>query len=539
MPEVHRLHYRLPGTGGTIEFGPAADAGTLCEILARDGIELNTRCGMRGLCRGCEVILEKGAVTLGDERIVAPATIRSCCARPATPEIGIRVPACSLSGHRPIAISEFSIRVPFAHDPLFSGARSHVGLAVDIGTTTVAVLAVDLCRGGILAEAGDFNRQIRYGDNVVTRIQRAGESPEMLARLQSALSKETLRPLALDVCTKVGIKLDNVRGMTVAGNTVMLHLLAGEDPSPLGVSPFKARFLEPRRYTAAALGIHDSEWPVQFLPGLAAYVGADLAAGIHATGMHFSEKPTLLVDAGTNGEIILRNQERLFGCATAAGPAFEGGMLSSGARAVAGAICQVRMQRDPFSIELDTIDGHRPHGICGTGALDFLAEGRRVGLLGHAGRFDQDFLTRIPRTLLRDGDNTRAIALATCGDREITISEVDIAHLLQAKAAIGAGIRTLMEREGLVPADIFRVLLAGGFGRHMDPTSAVRCGLLPGFEPEQVEAVGNTSLAGAYIALLDQAALAEMDEIRERIEIVELNLDPGFEDRFIDELVLP
>ncbi|HPA19812.1 MAG TPA: ASKHA domain-containing protein [Verrucomicrobiae bacterium] len=539
MQEVHRLRFRSSETEGAIELAQEDAHTSLCELLVRTGIYLNTRCGMRGLCRGCEVSLEDGSVMIGDERITAPGTIRSCRALVASPEVTIRVPPRSLAGHRPIAISEFEILVPFAQEPTFPGTAGDVALAADIGTTTVAMIAVDICDGRILAEAGDFNRQIRFGDNVVTRIHRAGESPEMLARLQACVSAETLRPLALQVCTKAGTRLASVRGMTVAGNTAMLHLLAGEDPSPLGVAPFRARFLEPRRFTAAALGIDAADWPVQFLPGLAAYVGADLAAGIHATGMHFAEKPTLLVDVGTNGEIILKTRDGLFGCATAAGPAFEGGMLSSGMRAVPGAICHVRMSDDPFRIESRTINGLPPQGICGTGALDFLAEGRRIGLLGHAGRFDEAFLGRVPKDVLRDGEGGRALSLGRSADREITMSEVDIAHLLQAKAAIGAGIRTLMERVGLAPTDISRVLLAGGFGRHIDPANAIRSGLLPGFRAEQIEAVGNTSLAGAYIALLDRSAVAEMDEIRASIDIVELNLDPGFEDRFIDELALP
>lgn len=540
MQQGHRLRFRSPSGDGALEIGPGESEITLCESLRRGGIELNTRCGMRGLCRGCEVLLEAGAVAVGGEGVIAgPATIRACRAKAVSAEIAIGVPAHSLAGHRPIAISEFEITIPFAHDPIFPAAHGGIALAADIGTTTVAMIAVDISTGRILAEAGDFNRQIRFGDNVLTRIHRAGEGPEMLARLQACVAAETLRPLALQVCAKVGVALGSVLGMTIAGNTAMLHMLAGEDPSPLGVAPFRARFLEPKCLGAAALGLDAADWPVQLLPGLSAYVGADLAAGIHATGMHFAETPTLLVDAGTNGEIVLKTRDKLLGCATAAGPAFEGGMLSSGARAVPGAICHVRMGDDPFRVDTRTIGDLAPQGICGTGTLDFLAEGRRVGLLSHAGRFDEGFLARVPANLVRDGDGGRSLVLGRSGDRDVTVSEVDVAHLLQAKAAIGAGIRTLMEREGLGPTDIGRVLLAGGFGRHIDPESAVRCGLLPGFRAGQVEAVGNTSLAGAYIALLDRSALQEMDEIRTRIEIVELNLDPGFEDRFIDELALP
>lgn len=542
MTARSRLQFHSRRGEGVLPLGPGDSDRSLCELLTQAGAALNTRCGMRGLCRGCVVELESGAVTGPEGTQSAPAAIRSCQCHPLPgADIAVEIPAPSLADHRPVAVSEFRIGVPFAQDPMFPAPPGSVALAADIGTTTVVVLAVDPANGNILAEAGDLNHQARFGDNVLTRIQNAGESPVLRRRMQDCIARDTLGPLAREACARAGRPFSSVCGMAVAGNTAMLHLLTGTDPSSLGVAPFRPVFLEPRRLSARELRIADADWPVQLLPSLSSYVGADLAAGIHATGMHYEDRPTLLVDAGTNGEIILKTPDHLLGCATAAGPAFEGGRLACGARAVPGAISHIRIDASPLRFHIETLDhanGAEPIGICGTGFVDFLAEGRRSGLLSPAGRFEASFLGSAPPGVVRKVADGSALVLARRGDGEVFITEGDISQLLQAKAAIAAGILTLLERQGLRPSDVGRVLLAGGFGRHIDTANATRCGLLPGFRPEQIEPVGNTSLAGAYIALLDRNALGEMEDIRARIEIVELNLDPGFEDRFIDGLSL-
>jgi len=326
----------------------------------------------------------------------------------------------------------------------------------------------------------------------------------------------------------------------------MLHILADEDPTSLGIAPFTAGFLEGRVLTASGIGLTgdgiDAMLPLQLLPGLSAYVGADITAGVYATGMIFDESPSLLVDMGTNGEVVLHAGGRLVGCATAAGPAFEGAGLSSGTRAQAGAVETVRLAMAPFSLELETIGGGpvtADAGVCGSAYVDFLATGRASGLLLPNGRFDRSRWPEVPPEHRLESEDGYALRLADGpGGGGPRISEVDVAHLLQAKAAIGAGIDTLLEVTGISAGEVGRVYLAGGFGMHIEVAHAIGMGLLPGFREDQVMVVGNTALGGAVLTVLDRAALAAMEALRARIEVVELNLHDGFEDRYIDHLSL-
>jgi uncharacterized 2Fe-2S/4Fe-4S cluster protein (DUF4445 family) len=314
----------------------------------------------------------------------------------------------------------------------------------------------------------------------------------------------------------------------------------------MGTVPFTPAFLDHRRLSAADLSLADffpADREIHLLPGLAAYIGADINAGIVATGMHYEEGPNLLIDIGTNGEIVLKFGDRLIGCATAAGPAFEGAGLTWGIRAVDGAIAKIELARAPFACRLERINEDKSEacpGICGSAYIDFLGEGARHGLLTCAGRFAPDFLAENPGCVQTiEGDRIFVLPLPGKGRSEpMGISERDISRLLQAKAAIAAGFSTLLAREGLKPSDIRRLYLAGGFGLHLNVESAIACGLLPGFAPEQIEVVGNTSLAGAYMTLQDRGVLDELRRNQDRIEVVELNLDPSFEDRYIENLML-
>ena len=282
---------------------------------------------------------------------------------------------------------------------------------------------------------------------------------------------------------------------------------------------------------------------VHLLPSISGYLGADIVAGVYATGMVFDEKPSLLVDIGTNGEVVLQSGGKLSACATAAGPAFEGCGLRCGSRAGAGAVSDLRIKMDPFRIVAGTIGDvplSRATGICGSAYIDFLAQGRMSGLLGGAGRFESEVWEQVPDSHRVLDDDERALRIADEGGRgEAMVSEVDVALLLQAKAAIGAGIETLLKQAGIEALEIGRVCLAGGFGMHLDVGHAIAIGLLPGFREEQVEVVGNTALAGALLALVDRTTLDEMEELRGQVEVLELNLQDGFEDRYVDHLFLP
>jgi uncharacterized 2Fe-2S/4Fe-4S cluster protein (DUF4445 family) len=454
------------------------------------------------------------------------------------------------------------------------------GMAIDVGTTTVVLLLVDLTDGRIFAKCASFNQQMHLGDDVVTRITLCTQKPEMLRKLQEAVAVHTIAPLLRQALDEAAVDPEQVVCGTIAGNTTMLHLLAGIDPSTMGVAPFTPVFLDHRILPAAEI-FHPSSDSTQdsalstppmpgaafhLLPSAAAYIGSDITAGVIASGLLYDDGPSLLVDVGTNGEIILKHGKQLLGCATAAGPAFEGAGLSCGIRAGDGAISHVELGREPFHLRY-TVIGHehypvadppiappphlpttasaphrilRPAGLCGSAYVDFLSQARSTGLLNAAGRFNREAFPAASIHLMPWNGSDLAFRLAH-GEhkRPIVISQTDISHLLQAKAAIAAGILILLGQARLTVEQIKTVYLAGGFGTHMNTAHAIGCGLLPGFRQEQVRAVGNTALAGAYIALLDSSVMEELAHVRRQMRIVELNLDPGFEGTYIDQLMLP
>ncbi|MCC7348941.1 MAG: DUF4445 domain-containing protein [Phycisphaerales bacterium] len=526
----------------------------LTELLRDARLPLNTRCGQRSACDGCVLSLVSGSLIRrnGSETIRAdgqPVKVRGCEYRldPASMGVRLEIPQRSLLAYEPQVVTDFKINITAGRNPLSADPQRPLGIAVDIGTTTVALMLVDLTNGTILSRAAGFNQQMNLGDDVVTRINLCTSDPSMVARLQSAVLEETLRPLVIEALTLAGRDESEIGCVSIAANTIMLHLFAGDDPSPMGAAPFTPVFLEHKRLRADALpstiAPHAS---IHLLPSAAAYIGADLTAGVLASGLVYDEGPSLLVDLGTNGELILKHGDRLVGCATAAGPAFEGARLECGMRAGSGAIGHVRFKTDPFHIETDIIPGPqgpktKPAGLCGSAYVDILAEGRRSGLLSPAGRFDPSILTGDAARLLetRPG-NDFALRLAYGQAKTpVVISELDISRLLQAKAAIAAGILTLLSRTGIDPTDIKTLYLAGGFGQHVITTNAIASGLLPGFSPNQVQFVGDTALAGAYLSLLDSTTIDIMSDIARKMEIIELNLDPNFEDRFVDQLSLP
>jgi uncharacterized 2Fe-2S/4Fe-4S cluster protein (DUF4445 family) len=520
----------------------------LTDILRHEHLPLNTRCGQRGLCDGCIVELVAGSLVrvATGEMVQAgrePVSVRGCEFRLGdTANVTIRIPPRSLLAHKPQVVTEFRVKVSCAHDPLCQTVAAAplapvFGAAIDVGTTTVTALLVDLSNGEIVGRAADFNKQMHFGDDVATRVSLCSANPTMVRQLQDAVVNQTIAPLIADMLRQANATADHLTCLAVTGNTIMLHLFAGVDPSPMGIYPFMPGFLNHRVIQLPAFG----NATVHLFPGAAAYIGADLTAGIFSSGLAYDDGPSLLVDVGTNGEIILKKGDHLLGCATAAGPAFEGAGLTNGIRATDGAIECLRFTKKPFAVHTDVIRNATPIGLCGSAYVDFLAEGRRIGLLTSKGRFDRSAIAgRASNWLVTTKDTALAFRVARGqGKHDILVSEADIAHLLQSKAAIAAGIITLLERTGLKPAKIKKVYLAGGFGMHLNVGNAIGCGLLPGFQIKQVEVIGNTSLAGAYLGLLDCGALDEITRISERIEIVELNLDSGFESRYIDQLSLP
>ncbi len=547
------LRIDLPDGPATVPLDHRHVGRRLSDLLREQALPLNTRCGNRGLCDGCVVELTQGCVKhLLTGRVIEsnghPVRLRACehglCDAHTT--AAIAVGPRSMLAHEPQVLTDFAVNVPRAHDPI-GGPIPGVGIAIDIGTTTVVVLAVDLADGTVLAKASNFNQQMHLGDDVLTRINLCMTDPSMLAKFQKSVSKGTIAPLIDQALAAAGKTPSDLRCIVAAGNTTMQHLIAGVDPTPMGFAPFTPPFLEHRVLDSATVGVElkvtanapaARPVPLHLLPSAAAYVGADLVAGVLSSGLSYDVGPSLLVDIGTNGEIIARHRGKLLGCATAAGPAFEGSRLMGGMRAVEGAIDHVRFDLDPFVAHVSTIGQGKPIGICGSAYIDLLAEVRRIGLVNERGRFVQTLPEPLAARVKQEKHCKSFVVTKGHGQADIVISETDIVALMQAKAAIAAGITTLLAHLGMTPEHVATLYLAGGFGMHLNLDNAIAMGILPGFRKEQVKLVGNTSLAGAYLALVDRSALDEMHRIASRMEVVELNLDPEFESRYIDNLSL-
>ncbi|HUW65161.1 MAG TPA: ASKHA domain-containing protein [Spirochaetia bacterium] len=417
---------------------------------------------------------------------------------------------------------------------------SAYGLAVDVGTTTVAVYLVDLLRGRVLASASAPNRQAAYGADVITRITHTMENPGGLAEMQK-LVRETVDEIIARLLAQTGVPADSVYLLTFVGNTVMSHLLLGISPRFVAAAPFIPAFCRDLSGTAAQLGLQSLPGYVRFrtLPNIAGYIGADTVGVMLATGIYDLPGVWLAVDIGTNGEIILSRDGRLYTCSTAAGPVFEGASIKQGMRAESGAIYQVRVADD---CHVRVIGDTPPRGICGSGLIDVVAELVRLAVINKNGRLKKpgDLPSGLPgavqRRIVADGKGTRFILAE--GPQEIALTQGDISQLQLAKAAIRAGIEILLEEAGLKASALDGIMLAGAFGSNLDPASLLGIGLLPAVNPAAIKAVGNAAGIGAIKALLsgDQFALA--GDLAKRAKHLELSAHHGFNKQFARWLLL-
>ncbi|HEX9124352.1 MAG TPA: ASKHA domain-containing protein [Actinomycetota bacterium] len=412
------------------------------------------------------------------------------------------------------------------------------GIAVDVGTTTVVTTLVDLRSGAAAAVESTINRQAPFGADVIARIGHAMTGEEGLADLRTA-ALATVNGLVESVCVTAGVARGLVVEMVVVGNATMLHLLLGVDPRSIAVSPFVATFLEPQDLRAADIGLEiHPDGRVVLFPSIGAYVGADIAADVLATGLAREDRVRLLVDVGTNGEIVCGSAGRVVATAAPAGPAFEGGQILHGMRATEGAIEGVVL--DEGGVHLQVVGGDvEPRGICGSGLVDVVAQLRLAGLVRENGILrprDEAILAEHPLAeRLVDRDGVRAFALT--GD--VLLTQLDIRELQSAKGAIATGIEVAMHALGIGPADLEEVLLAGSFGTYINPESARVLGLVPPVAVERIRAVGNTASEGAKMALVSFREREMAFDLPNLIEYLELSGRTDFNERFIRNLAFP
>ena len=421
----------------------------------------------------------------------------------------------------------------------------NLAVAIDIGTTTVAAIMVDMHNGKIIGKASMYNQQMSRADDVASRISVAASSPENLKYMQDLIINDTINRLIDEMCEATGHSHEDIFGLTISGNTVMAHLFLGLSPEGIGALPFQPVTNIYADCLGGDLGLKMHGCGVVYIvPSIAGYIGGDITSDLHVTGLKDTKELTAIVDLGTNSEMVLGGNGEMSAAAAAAGPAFEGAGMQCGCRATRGAIEHIAFD-DKMDFDIRTIDNAKAIGICGSAIIDFIACAFRCGLINSMGRFDLDMLKNAGKYLEVDDTKgkTHACVLVPETDSDtggpVFVSEADVESILKAKGAVYAGLQTLLSQKGYTFKDLKKIHLAGGFAKYIDIDNAITIGMLPEVARDIAKAVGNGSLAGAYLALLDPAARAAYREILSIPKIVSLNMIPEFEMNFVDALMLP
>lgn len=529
-----RASIRFEPTGRTITVPVGS---TLLAAARLAGIALDAPCGGLGRCGSCRVRAE-GAVappSAEEQELLGGASVaagvRLACRARITGDAVVEVPGgvrearvLSEGQQRPLVVeppSERGIETPLA-----------VGAAVDLGTTTVAVLLADLATGETLSVAGDTNDQRSFGADVLSRVEHAshGGGPEL-----QRVAADQIDLLLGSALRRADMAADRIAEVVVVGNTAMTGLLLGEDVTPLGQAPYRGAPTAPAVVPAPTLGLPlPPAVDVLVPPGVSAFVGSDIVAGMLAVGLAERTSPTLFIDLGTNGELVLVADGELIATSTAAGPALEGAMITCGMRAEAGAIERVTLVGD--ELDLGVIGEHEPVGICGSGLLDLVAALLDAEVLDTGGKLADS----VPGPLgerLTERDGVRAFVVERAAN--LVLTQKDVRAVQLAIAAVRTGIELLLAEAALPMSRVDTVLVAGGFGYHVRAESLARLGLLPAEWVERVGFVGNTALAGARMYLVNSEVRQQARDLATRVRVLDLAVHAEFQQRFLGALTFP
>lgn len=491
----------------------------LMDALTEAGIYVPAPCGGVGKCGKCRIFLVEGELPATDldrrffdEEELARGLRLACAARVGS-DVTIRLPS---SGEEQFdALTKEGAAGTAAK-------QASLGIAIDIGTTTLAAALIDRGTGDTVAAAAAVNHQRAYGADVISRIQAAGSGKAKA--MQKSIRKD-LNALVDRLMTEGGARPKQVERVAVSGNTTMGHLLMGYPCEGLGAYPFTPYSLEAVTGGAAAILGEETalEAPVTLLPGISAFVGGDIAAGLLACRMYEKEEPVFLLDLGTNGEMAVGNRHRILVASTAAGPAFEGGNISCGAGSIPGAICNVKIRDKKARIA--TIGDAPARGLCGTGVIETVRELLVNGLMDESGLLDEAY-----------GESGFPLAVTPEGER-LAFTQRDVREVQLAKSAVRAGVETLLLRYGITCGEVAEVYVAGGFGFHLDIGKAVDIGLLPEELRGKVHAAGNASLQGAVDYLTRTAAPERLLAIIGACEEVALATDRDFNELYLQHMM--
>ena len=528
---------------------------SILEALIAGGVLLRSDCGGKGRCAKCRVrIIEpgQGAVSTIDETEASSlgqkelaAGIRLACRAEVVGSIKVEIPDDSrlspeVARKGPPLLFQ---RLKQRRDSISQSTGYRWGLAVDLGTTTIAVYLCDRQKAAVSASMSVRNPQAVFGDDVMSRIGAARSDPDSLSRMQR-LVIQALDWAAENICKAAQVKPDVVRNLVAVGNPTMIHLLLGEDPSSIGIYPYRPNFVEGRQIAAETLGFKFNPGAtVTTMPLIAGFIGSDIVAAALAAELDTREAGTLLVDVGTNGEIMAAVSGGLAATSCATGPAFEGAAIRHGMQALSGAIDAVRI--DPQSGRVDCrLIQHRPYqpkqpaGICGSGVISVAAAMLRAGWLLPSGAFDRN---TIPRRLLTEDNGEAALLLVPAEESEsgrpITLTQKDVRAVQLAKGALRAGIELLDRKLGINQPQ--HLLLAGAFGSTIDIADALAIGMFPPIPEQSIAIIGNAAGAGAILAVFEKPIVEKAQDICHQTEVIELAEQPEFQEIFVGALSFP
>jgi uncharacterized 2Fe-2S/4Fe-4S cluster protein (DUF4445 family) len=508
---------------------------TIIEAAGQAGIILNTVCGGRGTCKKCVVYLEPDA-----RKVLA-------CQYRINSDLTVTIPNESRFFEQRIVTEGIETRSLIQPDIykryLPEGSTALLfGLAVDLGTTTIVARLIDLADGRRLATQAALNPQTRFGDDVVSRIAYARTGKEFAELRQAVI--DCINDLIEKLCRQAAIDENDIYEMCLVGNTTMSHIFLGLPIAQLGQAPYHAYSLDAHDMPPGKLGIRiNPSGNIHTVENIAGFVGSDTTAVALAADIDSAEEMTLIVDIGTNGEIVLGTKDKLYAASCAAGPALEGARITCGSRAAEGAIEAVVMNEN--DIDLDIIGDAPPRSICGSGLIDAVAVMLELGIIDSTGRFTNPETSKdkLPQTILSrivklDGEPAFILAPASNdNDRPVFLSQKDIRQMQLAKGAIRTGIILLQKKLDLKGPDIEHVLLAGAFGNYIRKESALRIGLLPAVEVGKIRFIGNAAASGAQMILLSRHCRDKAHELAKQIEYIEIAHEPDFQDVFADSML--
>ena len=536
MPEEVRIHIKQ----GNLDLQASASIGENLKTFVQRNVPLPSPCGGVGTCGKCRVMIVgmTAPITQNERDYFSEQELnegfRLACMQKVSQGMNLTVPYYPEKMQAAVD-TNFDI----AADKAGVKPKQSLGIAVDIGTTTVAAYLYDLKSGKQLGQKSAMNAQKSFGADVISRIQFSMEHEGGTAALQNSIIQQ-LNLLMSKLMNSYGRSLTELAEMCIAANTTMLHFLVGAEARGIAVAPFTPEFLESKDIPAEDLGLNFSG-NVHLISSISAYVGADITAGIISSGIDQAEKPCLLIDIGTNGEMVLGNKEGLLACSAAAGPAFEGASIYDGVGGIEGAISVVDLAHDPM---YRTIGGKPPIGICGSGVLDCFAQLYQHGIVDETGRMLDPEEIDNPRLSARVIEHDEGLAFVLVdgdsqGQKQILFTAKDVREVQLAKAAIRAGMETLIHTKGLSYDDLDTLFLAGGFGNFLDDESALVAGLLPKEMEGRIIGIGNASGRGAALNLLQDETRARAKEIARNCDYVELSHSALFMNYYVEYMGYP